>query len=433
MSISSRQIDKHWSTVDFSSTHNTGKQEASAPQKRGRIWALLLLCMACMGVSSWTTQSIIEGNHRQELIEDFNFQKRTLTEIKPSTTEIKSLLREAIDRFDSAQNKRQAESISDLRTAISLLTKAHSLATLHSSHDRQSWSRLVALVPREFQAHPTWETISTMANEADQHWQAERWSEGRSLYARVMKQAKEYLDSCLDPTQKAIIFDPSDKILAQLVNENAELRREITTATNQLASLENKFQAVNREKNSLQEQIEVIESERDELKVLLQGIEWNREPTSGNSAKRSSSLKVNGLQLGFMAYGRGDHRSAINYWKLEIDRGGQVEAAINNIAWLLATSPYNDIRNGHEAIHLMSLILRVSGNSKEIDNAHKFFVTWNRCGVMAAAQAEIGNFAAARKWQIKALSMCPSEKKEECRHRLRLYERYQPYRLPVRS
>jgi tetratricopeptide (TPR) repeat protein len=90
-----------------------------------------------------------------------------------------------------------------------------------------------------------------------------------------------------------------------------------------------------------------------------------------------------------------------------------------SLAWLLATCPKDDVRDGKRAL---ALATRACELSQWQDADH--------LGALAAAHAECGNFAEAVKWQKKAIKVGfdNDEAREAGRKQLRLYEQGKPYR-----
>lgn len=94
-------------------------------------------------------------------------------------------------------------------------------------------------------------------------------------------------------------------------------------------------------------------------------------------------------------------------------------AYYNQLAWLLATCPEAELRDGKRAVALATRACELSD--------------WKEGGMidtLAAANAECGNFKEAVKWQKKAVELGNDDKEEEkkSRERLRLYEGGKPYR-----
>jgi tetratricopeptide (TPR) repeat protein len=94
------------------------------------------------------------------------------------------------------------------------------------------------------------------------------------------------------------------------------------------------------------------------------------------------------------------------------------ERALNSLAWLRATCPQHEIRNGQEAV---TLALKACELSK-----------WKNCGIvdtLAAAYAEQGDFDRAIKYQKLVLQIGKSSNElDKMKEHLRLYETHTPYR-----
>ncbi len=91
----------------------------------------------------------------------------------------------------------------------------------------------------------------------------------------------------------------------------------------------------------------------------------------------------------------------------------------NNIAWLLATCPKDELRNGKKAIEQATKACELS--------------QWKDPYIiptLAAAYAESGNFKEAVKWERKAIELgyAVNEQMEKALQLLKLYEECKPYR-----
>jgi tetratricopeptide (TPR) repeat protein len=101
--------------------------------------------------------------------------------------------------------------------------------------------------------------------------------------------------------------------------------------------------------------------------------------------------------------------------------------ALGRFAWLLATCPKDEVRDGKRALALAT-------KTCELDN-------WEECDfqTLAAAYAQCGDFKQAVKWQKKAMEQAneltgywapTASDKAELQNRLNLYQKAKPYRDP---
>jgi len=96
---------------------------------------------------------------------------------------------------------------------------------------------------------------------------------------------------------------------------------------------------------------------------------------------------------------------------------------MNNLAWLLATCPVDEIRNGAEALRLAEQACRIAGHSNP-----------TLLDTLAAAQAEVGDFPAAVQTLNRAIRLAepaaPPGLLDGLRSRLATYQTRKPYRQP---
>ena len=90
---------------------------------------------------------------------------------------------------------------------------------------------------------------------------------------------------------------------------------------------------------------------------------------------------------------------------------------LNNLAWVLATSPDAMLRNGRRAIELATAACKVT--------EYKFAFILS---TLAAAYAETGDFAAAVKWSSKAVQVGDKEHDDSLKKELESYQAKKPWR-----
>ena len=89
----------------------------------------------------------------------------------------------------------------------------------------------------------------------------------------------------------------------------------------------------------------------------------------------------------------------------------------NNLAWLLATCPDPNHRNGAQALDHAKRACELS--------------QWSYFGALdtlAAAYAELGRFEDSIKWQTTSIGYAPEQNKADLRARLEMYKMKKPYR-----
>jgi serine/threonine-protein kinase len=116
-------------------------------------------------------------------------------------------------------------------------------------------------------------------------------------------------------------------------------------------------------------------------------------------------------------YQNGEYNKAIGDCTEAIRLDRKFASAYNRLAWLLATCPDSEYRNGKTAVQYAMKACELS--------------KWKNPGfldTLAAAYSEAGEFTEAVKWQEKAIELAPEEEKANCRFRLHLYKSGESYR-----
>ena len=130
------------------------------------------------------------------------------------------------------------------------------------------------------------------------------------------------------------------------------------------------------------------------------------------------------FRLGFIYASGGD--GVVRNCGKAVEQFSQVgdDVALGNVAWILATCPEAEYRDGNRAVELSLQLLKVNENDPtNLDN-------------LAAAYAEIGDFGAAISTQQKAIEALKMSaeltKTGEFMQRLQTYEQKRAYRETVR-
>lgn len=125
---------------------------------------------------------------------------------------------------------------------------------------------------------------------------------------------------------------------------------------------------------------------------------------------------------------RADAYSDLGYWRqaivdyqkaLTLDRN--LARAQQGLAWILATCPDNQLRKPELALRFATA---AASQAAEPDFRYE--------DTLAAAQAAMGQFDAARQRLSKVIEAAPAAQRPFLEHRLALYEKRQPYREPTR-
>jgi tetratricopeptide (TPR) repeat protein len=108
---------------------------------------------------------------------------------------------------------------------------------------------------------------------------------------------------------------------------------------------------------------------------------------------------------------------ALHDYRDALQRNPTNDSALNNFAWLRATCPSAEMRNGKEAVELAT-------KACELTNWEK----WDWIDTLAAAFAEAGDFKNAVKYQKQAMEMCSITEsyREQMQRCLSLYEHQKP-------
>jgi tetratricopeptide (TPR) repeat protein len=150
-----------------------------------------------------------------------------------------------------------------------------------------------------------------------------------------------------------------------------------------------------------------------------------------SAAKRQSQAievfnKVIGLEAdNWLAYrGRGDaylnsgrQGKAIADYEKALKQMPEHSGLLNNLAWVLATSPDEKLRNGKKSVELATTACKIT----KYKEGHIL-------STLAAAYAETGNFDEAVKWSNKAVEVGGEENRKQLQQELKSYQAKKPWR-----
>lgn len=115
----------------------------------------------------------------------------------------------------------------------------------------------------------------------------------------------------------------------------------------------------------------------------------------------------------------GKHAEAIADFEILIKQQPKDDGVLNNLAWVLATSPDDKLRDGQRAIKLATEACEVTEYKKP-----------HILSTLAAAYAETGDFETAAKWSGKAVELGAKDEEvdEQLKKELQSYQQKKPWR-----
>jgi len=113
----------------------------------------------------------------------------------------------------------------------------------------------------------------------------------------------------------------------------------------------------------------------------------------------------------------GEHPEAVADLQQALELSPDDPSVLNNLAWVLATSPQDEVRDAKQAIELATKACEQSDYSQS-----------HILSTLAAAYAEAGQFETAIKWSQKAVDMEDPEHGEQLAAELASYREDRPWR-----
>jgi tetratricopeptide (TPR) repeat protein len=175
-------------------------------------------------------------------------------------------------------------------------------------------------------------------------------------------------------------------------------------------------------REAIREYGEIIEGDADKP-AEANGEE--KEPAADEPQAAEEGVTQGGEPLKFQALrGRadaylniGEHAEAVKDFDAAMKINAEDTGVLNNLAWVLATSPDDAVRDGKRAVELATKAVELTDEKQ----AHIL-------STLAAAYAETGDFEAARKWSQKSVDMQDEEHADQLAKELASYKENKPWR-----
>ena len=179
----------------------------------------------------------------------------------------------------------------------------------------------------------------------------------------------------------------------------------------------------------LDEAIEDLEAVRasspDDADLLIQlGMFYAADQKSDKAVEIFSSVLAKDERNGLAYRGRADaylnqgkQAEAIVDYEAALKIDAENVSLLNNLAWVLATSPDDKLRDGKRAVELATSACKAT----EYKQAYIL-------STLAASYAEAGDFAEAIRWSQKAVEIGPDRQKDQLRKELASYQSSKPWR-----
>ena len=201
----------------------------------------------------------------------------------------------------------------------------------------------------------------------------------------------------------------------------AEFRDQARILRSIVFSLKSQFDEAIRDIRTVLKRVRADDSRRPELLMYLTRYYTSAERPSKAIETASEVLELN--EKAWEAYrwrgdaflSQGKHKQAVQDYEAAQQINETDSGILNNLAWVLATSPDDEVRDGKRAVDVATKACEVT----EYKQAHIL-------STLAAAFAEIGDFDKAVEWSTKAVEADPQE--EQLANELASYKQKKPWR-----
>lgn len=180
-----------------------------------------------------------------------------------------------------------------------------------------------------------------------------------------------------------------------------------------------------RQNEALGELQQAIEEEPDNVELRQQlAVLYNTLERPRKSIEVYEEILAKDPENVFALRGRGDamlaigeHEKAIGSYEKALKLRPEDPGTLNNLAWVLATTPKDKLRDAKRATELATKACELT----DYDQAHIL-------STLAAAYAEAGDFQTARKWAEQAVEKGGEDQKEQLQAELESYRSEKPWR-----
>lgn len=214
--------------------------------------------------------------------------------------------------------------------------------------------------------------------------------------------------------RNALALQDFDRVLAMRpgIPEVMQFRREMLAATGRIEDAIREVEKLSAEDPSdtmlkLELAIYLNAAEQSAKAVKLFSEVLQADPENGPALRSRGDAYLN----------IGDHRKAVADYEVAAQLFPDDSGLLNNFAWVLATSPEDDLRNGKRAVELGLKACELT----EYKQSHIL-------STLAAAYAETGDFDSAVKWSEKSVELGDGDIKEQLKQELDSYHQKKPWR-----
>lgn len=176
-----------------------------------------------------------------------------------------------------------------------------------------------------------------------------------------------------------------------------------------------------------------VEAHPDNAVAWLQlGLLYSGQRVMGKAVDAYTAAIALGQHRDFAYHLRGDvylnvglRKEALADYDESLKLNRDDSGVLNNLAWVLATAPEDELRNGTRALELAT-------RACELTNYQQAHIL----STLAAAYAENGDFQTARSWSQKCVAIAAEPVIEQARKELASYEQNKPWRedeIPPRN